>query len=126
MSSFILKTSISPEEILGILREQTAPLALTSRFNIFRPKTCPVFSRISGNSFVLESSADSFSKRLVATLIPVADGTEIQCHWTRKFWQKLYGHAHFDENAILGFLHDWLTIVQLPLPSSHDNIHTRV
>ena len=103
-----LRTSLSPEECVTRLREQTQPLTFFSHMNIFRAPRSPVLGRVSDREITLESSRDRYSKRLVGRLLPADTGTTIEYTWKRGLGHMFYGDARFDEEEILSFLAEWL------------------
>ena len=108
-----LRTNLSPEECSRRLREQVQRRTLLSRFNIFRSPTSRVFGRVSDTAFSLESSLDSFSKRLVGTLVPDREGTLIDYSWKAGPGHIVYDDARVDETEILSFLAEWLDAAEV-------------
>jgi hypothetical protein len=104
----VLRTPLPPPEVVRILRAQTQALRWHSRIHLFKARTSPVFAKIQGNTFRIESSADPFSKRLIGTFEGTPEGSEIRCEWKTGFWHRPYGHSALNEEVIIGFLHEWL------------------
>ena len=104
-----LETRLTFQVCLEVLREQIAPLSFFVRHNIFKSKTSKVLGKVwDDGRFLLESSHDPFSKRLVGKLNSCGEHTSINYTWKCGWQYRLYGHSRFDEEEILSFLEEWL------------------
>jgi len=98
------------QECLDALREQVSPLTFFVRNNLLKSKTSKVLGRVwDDGRFIMESSFDPFSKRLVGKLTSSGgEDTIIEYTWKRGLRHRLYGRPRFDEEEIFSFLEECL------------------